>query len=65
MLVAAAGASPADPAIFAGAALFYASDLTVARDRFVASGFANGAIGLPLYFAAQLVIAHTVASAAG
>jgi uncharacterized membrane protein YhhN len=64
MLVAAAGAAPADPAIFAGAALFYASDLTVARDRFVRPGFANGALGLPLYFAAQLVLAGTVAAAA-
>lgn len=60
MLVAAAGASAADPRIFAGGALFYLSDLTVARDRFVAPGFANGAVGLPLYYAAQLVLALTV-----
>lgn len=62
MLVFAAGASPSDPRIFVGAALFYASDLAVARDRFVAPGFANRAWGLPLYFAAQLVIASTVRS---
>jgi len=60
MLVTGAGASGADPAIFAGAALFAVSDLTVARDRFVAPGFANGVIGPPLYFAAQLVLAATV-----
>lgn len=36
---------------------FYASDLSVARDRFVAPGFVNRAWGLPLYYAAQLVFA--------
>jgi len=59
MLVAAAGAAPASAAILLGAAMFYVSDLAVARDRFVASGFANRAWGLPLYFAAQLVLAST------
>jgi uncharacterized membrane protein YhhN len=63
MLVAGAAASAADPRIFAGAALFYLSDLCVARGRFVAPGFANGLVGLPLYYAAQLVLAATVASA--
>lgn len=63
MLVAGAAASPSDPAIFGGAALFYASDLCVARDRFVAPGFANGLVGLPLYYAAQMVLAATVGSA--
>jgi uncharacterized membrane protein YhhN len=62
MLVAAAGAAPASAAIPIGAAMFYVSDLAVARDRFVASGFANRVWGLPLYFAAQLVIASTVRS---
>lgn len=60
MLVAAAGAAPASVAILIGAAMFYVSDLAVARDRFVSSGFANRAWGLPLYFAAQLVLASTV-----
>ncbi len=60
MLVAAAGASPSDPAILLGAAMFYVSDLAVARDRFVSSSFANGVWGLPLYFGAQLVLASTV-----
>ncbi len=63
MLVAAAGAAPSSPAILAGASLFYVSDLAVARDRFVASGFANRVFGLPLYFAAQLVLAGTVRQA--
>ncbi len=43
--------------IFVGAFLFYLSDLSVARDRFVAPGFWNGAWGLPAYFAGQLVLA--------
>lgn len=60
MLVAAAGASPSSMWILAGAAMFYLSDLAVARDRFVANSFANRAWGLPLYFAAQLVLASTV-----
>lgn len=43
--------------IVIGALMFYASDLSVARDRFVAPGFVNRAWGLPLYYAAQLVLA--------
>jgi uncharacterized membrane protein YhhN len=48
------------PGALIGAALFYASDLAVARDRFVAPAFANRAWGLPTYYAAQLVLASTV-----
>jgi len=40
--------------------LFYLSDLTVARQRFVAPGFLNKALGLPLYYAAQLLFAATL-----
>lgn len=46
--------------IYAGAALFYLSDLAVARHRFVAPGPENKLIGLPLYYAAQLILASTV-----
>lgn len=35
------------------ATLFWLSDITVARQRFVVRSFWNRAIGLPLYFAAQ------------
>lgn len=35
------------------ATLFWLSDITVARQRFVAKSFWNRAIGLPLYYAAQ------------
>jgi uncharacterized membrane protein YhhN len=44
-----------------GAAMFYLSDLAVARDRFVAASFWNGAWGLPFYFGAQLSLAASVA----
>ncbi|MDE1947355.1 MAG: lysoplasmalogenase [Burkholderiales bacterium] len=47
--------------VAAGAFAFAASDLSVARDRFVAPGFSNRAWGLPLYFAAQLLLAASVA----
>lgn len=45
----------------AGALAFAVSDLSVARDRFVTPGFVNRAWGLPLYYAAQLVLASSVA----
>jgi uncharacterized membrane protein YhhN len=45
-----------------GAFGFAASDLSVARERFVAPSFANGAWGLPAYFASQLAIAWTAGS---
>jgi uncharacterized membrane protein YhhN len=46
----------------AGAAgvLFYVSDLTVARDRFVVRRFASRAWGLPAYYLAQVLFALTV-----
>lgn len=47
--------------IAVGAIGFAVSDLSVARDRFVAPGFVNRAWGLPLYFASQLMIAVSVA----
>src|SRR5680860_1162771 len=62
MLVTAVGAVVAGAVsmIVVGAAVFYLSDLTVARDRFVAPGFANRLWGLPLYYAGQLLIAWSV-----
>lgn len=44
-----------------GALAFTASDISVARDRFVAPGFLNRAWGLPLYYSAQLLLAWSVA----
>ncbi|GBE21455.1 MAG TPA: lysoplasmalogenase [Actinobacteria bacterium] len=64
MLVVAVGAtaSGATPMLLAGAVAFYLSDLSVARDRFVAPGFVNRVWGLPLYYAGQLLIAWSVIS---
>jgi uncharacterized membrane protein YhhN len=43
--------------IAAGAIAFTASDISVARDRFVHQQFANRAWGLPLYYLAQVLLA--------
>lgn len=48
-----------------GAVLFYISDLTVARDRFVRSAPLNRYLGLPLYYAGQVVLAYTIGAVAG
>lgn len=42
------------PLALLAALAFYLSDLAVARDRFLAPGFANRAVGLPLYYGAQV-----------
>jgi uncharacterized membrane protein YhhN len=39
---------------------FYVSNLAVARNRFVAPGFVNRLIGLPLYYSAQVLFAWSV-----
>jgi uncharacterized membrane protein YhhN len=43
-----------------GAILFYLSDLAVARHRFVRPSFVNRALGLPLYYVGQLLLALTI-----
>ena len=53
-----AGALPWTAAV--GALLFYLSDLAVARHRFVHPAFVNRAVGLPLYYAGQLLLALTI-----
>ncbi len=53
-----AGALPWTAA--AGAILFYLSDLAVARHRFVHPSFVNRALGLPLYYVGQLLLALTI-----
>jgi len=53
-----AGALPWTAAV--GAVLFYLSDLAVARHRFVHESFTNRALGLPLYYLGQLLLALTV-----
>jgi uncharacterized membrane protein YhhN len=44
----------------AGAVLFYVSDLFVARQRFATTSYVNRLLGLPLYYAAQFLIAFSV-----
>ncbi len=65
MVVVAAGATAAsgDGRILAGALGFYLSDLAVARERFVRPGFENPAVGLPLYYGGQLLLAWSTAGA--
>jgi hypothetical protein len=41
---------------------FAASDVSVARDRFVREDFLNRAWGLPLYYGGQLLIALSPAA---
>jgi uncharacterized membrane protein YhhN len=53
--------APAGWVRLAGAVSFYVSDLSVARDRFLAPGFINRLWGLPLYYGAQLLLAWSVA----
>lgn len=55
-----AGGAGAPWMIPVGAVMFTASDIAVVRDRFVAPGFVNRLWGLPLYYAAQLIIAWSI-----
>ncbi len=60
-LAAGAAARNGTPLLFVGAALFCASDLAVARERFVKTGFVNKSWGLPFYFLGQGLLAASVA----
>lgn len=59
MVALAAGAARRGGAswLLVGAGMFYISDLFVARHQFVKRELANRFVGLPLYYAAQLVLA--------
>ena len=58
MVALSAGTVAARGPLLAGAAvLFFASDLAVARHRFVERSSTNKVVGLPLYYAAQLLFA--------
>lgn len=50
------------PDVLIGALLFAASDVAVARDRFVRPGPANRRWGWPTYYVAQLMLAWSVAA---
>jgi uncharacterized membrane protein YhhN len=45
--------------IFLGAVSFYFSDIFVARNQFMKKKFANRAIGLPLYYTGQFLLAFS------
>lgn len=62
MVVAALATTDIDPdwRIRLGAVLFFASDLLVARNRFVVAGAVNRIVGSPLYFAGQVLLALSV-----
>jgi uncharacterized membrane protein YhhN len=60
-----AGAAGAPWMIPVGALMFTASDIAVVRDRFVTTGFVNRLWGLPLYYAAQLIIAWSIMAVNG
>lgn len=64
MVALAAGAAMAGATwlVPVGAAVFYVSDIFVARDRFVTPSALNQRIGLPLYYAAQIALAFSVFS---
>lgn len=50
--------------VLLGAVMFAASDVAVARDRFVVRSFRNRAWGSPVYYVAQLILAWSVAQTA-
>jgi uncharacterized membrane protein YhhN len=58
----ATGIGLADHRILAsiGAVAFLASDIAVARQRFVDAGFVNSAWGLPLYYLGQVLLAWSI-----
>ena len=52
----------ASPLIAAGACLFFLSDLSVAALRFTATSVPTYVLGLPLYYAAQICFAYSIAA---
>ena len=66
MCIAAASHSAATGrwAVLAGTVVFAASDLSVARDRFVRPGYVNRLWGWPAYYAAQVLLAWSAAAGA-
>lgn len=60
MTAAAVGLAGSRPLATAGAIAFFASDVAVARDRFVRASFVNRAWGLPLYYLGQVLIAWSI-----
>lgn len=46
--------------VLIGAVLFYVSDIFVARGRFVHGDFWNQGVGLPLYYAGQVLLPYSI-----
>ena len=46
--------------VFSGATSFYLSDICVARQQFVKDTYLNRAVGLPLYYLGQFLLAFSV-----
>lgn len=59
-LAAGAAAGTGRPILAVAATAFFLSDLAVARERFVKSDYLNRALGLPLYYTAQVLFALSV-----
>jgi len=57
VLALAASWSTGNPALALASVAFFISDIFVARSRFVAPGFSNRVLGLPLYYGAQILFA--------
>lgn len=57
-----AAAIPHPHRMLAGTLLFFASDFTVARDKFVAPSLSNRIVGLPAYYGGQLLIAWALSA---
>jgi uncharacterized membrane protein YhhN len=53
-----------DPTVLVAAVVFYASDISVTRDRFVKQSFINKAWGLPAYYGSQLLFGLAIGHAA-
>lgn len=60
-----AGGAGAPWMVPVGAVMFTASDIAVVRNRFVSERFVNRLWGLPLYYAAQLLIAWSIMAVNG
>jgi len=63
MVITSVGVLPLSPLFLTAAAMFFVSDLAVARNRFVSPGRSNRMWGLPLYYGAQLLFGFTLVGA--
>lgn len=62
IIMVASAFATSDVELATAAMVFFVSDIAVARERFLKSGFENKLVGLPLYYGAQLVFAFFIAT---